>query len=158
MNKRLVMVLLSMTVITTSSGCAPFRNFFFGRGAKCGLCTRITAPFQKSAPLAAPAAAPCQTPTYVQPLPQPCAPAPQCGCGPGTYQGYGPAVPGTTGSMYAPDPYMNNVVPNQPIYGDSFVPRTLDYQSNYPSQGYKLDKNGDRIIYEEPLPPGAVSN
>lgn len=154
MNRRLALIILPLTVMLVSSGCAPFRNFFFGQGARCGMGSRISAPFQKRGPVAAPA--PCQSPapTYVQPLSQPCGPhpcAPQapCGCGPHPCESY-------SGSSYV-DPYLNTVVPGQPLY-DGFQPRaTPSYQSNYPGYGYKVDERGDRIIYEEPLPNGAVS-
>ncbi|MEM6470375.1 MAG: hypothetical protein AAF802_12535 [Planctomycetota bacterium] len=153
MNKRLAMIVLSVTVLSISSGCAPFRNFFFGKGARCGLGSRISAPFQRTTPLAT-APAPCQAPApvHVQPLHQPCAPAPQCGCGPGVYQPtYGPA---TTGSLYA-DPYLGSVN-GQPIYDDFYARPQESLRPNYSDNGYKVDENGHRIIYEEPLPPGAA--
>lgn len=73
-----------------------------------------------------------------------------CGCAPG----YG-AAPSQGGVV---DPYLRGGVNNGGypidgdysggvIQGDGFQPRT--YQSN------RVDEHGDRIISEEPLPPGA---
>ncbi|MCO8121494.1 hypothetical protein NHH03_07080 [Stieleria sp. TO1_6] len=98
---------------------------------------------------------PCQTPN-------------QCNsCGNGS--GYGPSGE-TVINGYGYDPYSSDVIGNgvvsdtviegQPIYSDTWMPAPLDssgVRANYPNyeQGYKLDDQGDRIIQEDPLPPGA---
>lgn len=170
MNKRILMVVLTAAVVTTTSGCTPFRNFFFGRGAKCGLCNRLQAPFQRHAPVAAAPQPTCNQPTYVQP--GYAAPAADCGCNPGSYMA--PQASNTCGSGcgsvtsgYGPDPYAG-VVGNgvtidngQSYYNGTWVPAPTDsqgYRSNYmgyPDTGYKVDRDGNRIIYEDPLPPNA---
>lgn len=66
MNIRLLAVLTAATLLTVSSGCAPFRNFFFGRGARCGSCNQPTA-----------IAAPCN-----QPMAQAYTTTQSCGCNP----------------------------------------------------------------------------
>lgn len=43
-----------MTIMVTSSGCGGMRNFLFGRGARCGLCSRIGAVGNALNPLAPP--------------------------------------------------------------------------------------------------------
>jgi hypothetical protein len=168
MEKRIVTVVMIAALVSMSSGCAPFRNFFFGRGAQCGgFCDRVKAPFQRILPRSvAPPPAGCQQPTYVQPqhAPAPCAPAP-CAPAPRAPAPRAPANPCATGTPYGPstaatgcnDPYIGNgvygapVVEGQPIYGGDWQQR---YNANYP--GYKVDRDGAQIIHEEPLPPGAA--
>lgn len=154
MNNRILLVVTTAAVLSTSTGCGVFRNFLFGRGARCGLCNRLSAPAQKAAPVAVPAAPTCNTPTYVQPQPQA-----HCGCN--NYTAANPC-----------DPYLNQgygygavgsgaILSDTPIYGDGFQPRS--YPSYRPSidqahrQGYKVDNDGARIIHEDPLPPGAMA-
>lgn len=160
MNKRIATIVMIAALVSTSGGCAPFRNFFFGRGAQCGLCTKLRAPFQRVLPpaVAAPAA-PCQQPTYVQPqyapAPSPCRTPDPCATAPA----YAPAQ--ATAGNCCNDPYVGNgiygapVVDGQPIYGDW----QQRYNANYPgyaNPGYRVDRDGSRIIDEEPLPPGAT--
>lgn len=38
MNVRLVAIIATVTIVTTSAGCSGMRNFLFGRGAACGVC------------------------------------------------------------------------------------------------------------------------
>jgi hypothetical protein len=38
MNVRLVALIATVTIVTTSGGCSGMRNFLFGRGAACGVC------------------------------------------------------------------------------------------------------------------------
>ena len=160
MNNRIFLVVMTIAVLSTSTGCGVFRNFLFGRGAKCGLCNRLKAPAQKLGPAAVPAAPTCNTPTYVQPQ----VPQAHCGCN-----------PNPCGQAATCDPYLSQgydcgaigsgtVLGGTPIYGygDNFQPRA--YQSYMPAieqgivgQGYKVDKDGARIIHEDPLPPGAMA-
>ena len=78
---------------------------------------------------------------------------------------------GSVISGYSSDPYSSTVIGNgvlpetimegQPIYGNQWEQAPVDnqgYRTNYPSaydQGYKTDKDGLRIIQEDPMPPGA---
>jgi len=171
MNKRMMTVLMAGLLVTTVSGCGRMRNFLFGRGARCGLCNQVSLPPNPLLPRAVPAAPQCNQPTYVQPqygqpqaAPAPgpcsCSPAPcnnACGSGyaPNAYgtDSYGPGVCGSGVGQ-------GTVMPGQPIYGGEWTPRE-GYQSNYPvdpyDNGYKIDKDGARILNEEPLPPGAIS-
>ncbi len=160
MEKRIVTVVMIAAFVSTSSGCAPFRNFFFGRGAQCGLCDRVKAPFQRILPRSvAPPAAGCQQPTYVQPrhAPAPCAPTNPCATG----TPYGPPTAGAAGTG-CNDPYIGNgvygapVVEGQPIYGGDWQQRyNANYYGGY-SPGHRVDRDGAQIIHEEPLPPGAA--
>ncbi|MCC9601379.1 hypothetical protein LOC67_12560 [Stieleria sp. JC731] len=154
MNKRPLMIVLAVLVTTSAGGCTPFRNFFFGRGAECGLCTRVAAPFRRTVPVAVAPAPTCNTPAYAQPVYAApynnacgCGPAVADGCSPGGYAAYGPYDGGVIGNGVAPGYYYND---------GQWVPR--QYQANYgyyTAPGYRVDEDGDRIIFEEPLPPGA---
>ena len=155
MNKRIATIVMIAALVSTAGGCAPFRNFFFGRGAQCGLCNKLRAPFQRVLPQAvAPPVTPCQQPAYVQP---PCVTAPPpCGapnpCATGST--YGPAVSGAVAGNCCGDPYIGNGVYGAPVngqgaYGSDWQER---YNANYPdyySPGYKVDRDGSRIIHEE---------
>ncbi len=136
MNKRILLVVMTAAVVTTSTGCTPFRNFFFGRGAKCGMGPNIAAPFRQRTAVAPPVA-PCN----------PCQNA------------Y--AAPATVTSACPCDPYSGTVVDEygQPVYGGNWDPRSsADYQSNYmgySDMGAQFDRDGARIIYEDPMPADA---
>jgi hypothetical protein len=77
-----------------------------------------------------------------------------CGCG-GTVGGYGPAVN---------DPYMlgggqiigEQVIGGQVIGGQAYPSPTAPIQSDDFS-ARKFDSDGNRILWEEPLPAGAAS-
>ncbi|QDV44926.1 hypothetical protein Enr13x_47970 [Stieleria neptunia] len=169
MNNRIILVAMTVAVVTTTSGCTPFRNFFFGRGANCGLCTRLSTPLRRQAPLAA-AQPTCNQPLAAQPRYTP--PAAGYGCNPDPCAtGYAPAA--RTMSAYPADPYccppgygaaQGGIVNGQGYiqpYSGAWQPRPTDsqgYRANYwgyPDVGYRVDADGDRIIYEEPLPDGA---
>lgn len=143
MNKRILMIVMVAGLVSTTGGCTPFRDFFFGRGAKCGLCTKIRAPFQPVAPAVVQPVPPCNAPVYG------CQPDP-CAVG-GVYA---PAPnAGTCNSCYGSDPYVGNGVYGAPAVQGDWQQR---YNSNYAGYpGYKIDRDGNRIIFEEPLPPGA---
>lgn len=167
MNNRLILTVMTAAVVTTTSGCAPFRNFFFGRGARCGLCTRLSAPLRRQVAPLATAQPTCNQPACVQPQYAPLAAGSGCYSDP-CATGYAPSVNyGQTTSAYPSDPYccpigngvQQGMSPYMQPYGSDWQPRAgQDYQSNYlgyPDYGYRIDENGDRIVYEEPLPPGA---
>ena len=42
MNARIFSVVMAVTLVSLSSGCSGMRNFLFGRGARCGLCQRLS--------------------------------------------------------------------------------------------------------------------
>lgn len=163
MNKRILTVVMIAAVVSTSTGCTPFRNFFFGRGARCGLCTRLSAPFRRQAPVTAPAQPTCNQPTCIQPQYTPLAAG--CGCEPGVVQTPGYGQPGTVSSACPCDPYSgavgNGVIlgNGQPAYGGTWYPSDRErYRAEYmgyPDMGYKIDNDGARIISEDPLPAGA---
>ena len=156
MNKRIMMVVVAATLVSTAGGCTPFRNFFFGRGAKCGLCTRIRAPFKRDVPVTAPPATGCNQPACSQPVynqPQYVPASPGCGCNSSPCQS-------PCSSGYGYDPY-GEVIGNG--VGGNWVPAPTDsqgYRANYqgyPDSGYRYDNDGARIIQEDPLPPGVVN-
>lgn len=114
--------------------------------------------------------APTYTPPFASAPPANCAPMATCpdicqdgyvgsGCVEGDYSvgmgggcGYGQGFGGVNYQGGVVDPYLGGVnnggyPTGGVIQGDRFQPRT--YQSN------KVDSYGDRIISEEPLPPGA---
>jgi len=164
MNTRFILVVMTAFVVTTTSGCTPFRNFFFGRGARCGLCSRLSTPLRRQAPLAARAQPTCNQPNYAQPQYRPLASG--CNTNPGSLA-YAPA--GQAISGYPSDPYccpsgggvqQGTIIDGQP-YGGVWQPAPTDNQGyrmnyqGYPDIGYKVDRDGNRIVYEEPLPAGA---
>ncbi|MEL6109732.1 MAG: hypothetical protein AAFU85_27290 [Planctomycetota bacterium] len=154
MNNRILLVVTTAAVLSTSTGCGVFRNFLFGRGARCGLCNRLSAPAQQTAPAAIPAAPTCNTPTYVQPQ------QPQAHCGCNNYVPANPCDPYLTQNHACGPVGSGAILGDAPIYGDGFQPRSQS--SLRPSvdpyaQGYKVDNDGARIIHEDPLPPGAMA-
>ncbi|KAA5540715.1 hypothetical protein FYK55_20210 [Roseiconus nitratireducens] len=171
MNNRMMTVLMAALLVSASTGCTSMKNFLFGRGARCGLCNRVSLPTAPFLPRAAPAPPTCNTPTYVQPNyggPQTgcgCSPAP-CNNSCNTGSGYGPAP---TNNCYRNDPYQGGVcgsgtvMEGQPIYGENWQPAPTTpegYRANYGDPydtGYKVDSDGARILHEEPLPPGAMN-
>ena len=208
MNIRLLALVASVTLLSMSSGCCGLKNFMFGRGARCGLCQRLSAPLSNPAPAYAPQA-PCGTAPYA---PAPYTPAPyaaapyapaaptcsqpvvtapsgDCGCNGYAYGGdvsYGSAYSGgceceaygggtCLGESYGGvvhDPYLSSgtVVPysgqviDGGIVGDQVIPGT-SYPSSPaqiqpddfgPATSRKFDTDGNKILWEEPLPPGAT--
>ena len=51
MNARIVPAVLTATLLGLTTGCSGMRDFMFGRGARCGLCTRLSAAGQALNPL-----------------------------------------------------------------------------------------------------------
>ncbi|MEM9585786.1 MAG: hypothetical protein AAGA03_00780 [Planctomycetota bacterium] len=167
MNARILPVVLTLTLLSLTTGCSGMRNFFFGRGASCGLCNRLSTAGQALNPFApaptAPAIAPPQAPCNTCPAPYASgyaaaptyAPAPQvdCGCAPG-YIGsgvYGSACPSDvcgSGEVVGGYGAVYGDVGSGVILGDNFQSR------NYAAQ--RVDERGDVIISEDPLPPGAI--
>ncbi len=163
MNNRICAVIATATLLTLLSGCSGLRNRLFGRGARCGLCSRLSGPTSASC-----GPAPCEP---QQPCNQNAAPAPytsagQCGsCGQTYGAADGLAYGGGCGcNQSAADPYLSTwsngstpydgqiinygvtgdgvVVGNGTTYSDGFVPR--------------IDAQGNQILGEQPLPAGGV--
>ncbi len=160
MKTRIITVVASVTLLCLTSGCGVMRQFWFGRGARCG----PNAP--RYAPVGQPAT-PCRSPLCQQPA----AVMPQAGCGCETATPAYAAEIGCGIESYGGvinDPYLSGgivgdgvIVGEYPagsslpgtIMPDNFVPAQID------SQGYrsnKFDTDGARIISEEPLPPGVT--
>ena len=206
MNIRLLGLVTTVTLISTASGCCGLKNFMFGRGAKCGLCQRLSSPLAAPAPAYVPQA-PCgvapyaPAATYAPTAPtcsSPVVSAPNvgcnsadCGCNGYAYGGtvthgsaYGGqcecnAHGGVISDSYVNDPYMSSgsVVPydgqiiSDEIVGGSGYPSTVHPGTSYPSsaapiqgdqfyprvESRKVDTDGNKILWEEPLPPGAVT-
>lgn len=181
MKNRVVIVVTVVCLVSTSTGCGTVRNFLFGRGARCGQCSLLSRPSSLTG--GAVAAAPtCNTPTYVQPSFTANLDQGSCGCNGtisadtcgsgviGSGSSYGPVLDGSpVVSGYPTDPYSGTVIGSSvlpgtvygggPIYGDNFYPadRASSFYGGYPETGYKVDRDGNRILYEEPLPPGAMA-
>ena len=160
MNNRIGTVVVAVTLLSLMTGCSGMKNFMFGRGARCGLCTKVgsclgtpcfgntmqaPAPQYASAPQYAPSPQPyaapqCAAPAYQAPTCQ----APVCGCETApTYAGESCGC-GASSAAYGPavDPYNNGVV-----YGDAI--------SNAPSYGSPVygspmgeQRLGEQIIGE----------
>lgn len=203
MNIRIGSIMMAATLIATSTGCGTMKNFLFGRGARCGLCSSLPIPkfgnmasapcstgLCPSSPVAAPAYAPA--PAYQSPI---CNSAPiagspcgcenyadhshgseiyssgMCGCGQHGGQSYGDET--YLGESYGPissDPYLNSgqiIEGSVPNYGQP-IPNGTSYPLNSTPQSYpivpsqsdgfqarKVDSDGNKILWEEPLPSGA---
>ena len=140
MNTRICSVIAIMTLVTFSSGCTGIKNFLFGRGARCGLCSGGSVAPQFGNAMQAPnpsgpyqqSAGGCNGQVYSA---QPCngcgATAPNnCGCG-----NYGVADPYQSGQMIPQNGQMMGGA-GGPMQTDSFNAR-------------KFDADGSRILWEE---------
>ncbi|TWT54628.1 hypothetical protein Pla22_22780 [Rubripirellula amarantea] len=177
-------VVAVITLLSLSSGCSGMKNFLFGRGARCGLCTKLATPFQgpcfgntMAAPL--PAAPTCQAPAYVpQPYAapqQPCATpnyqAPTCGCQtPSTYDhgGYASGECGCgVGSQSYDTGYYDHGGYETGIVADPYMGGQSYGSPSYgtPVYGGSSDGpispgqiiNGERVISADPPMQGGVS-
>ncbi len=77
MNTRFVTTVTSVLLLSVSSGCCNLKQFWFGRGAKCGLCNKLSGPPKLTFPALPQVAAPQP---YAPVMPQPYAVAPQASC------------------------------------------------------------------------------
>ena len=140
MKTRICSVIAIMTLVTFSSGCTGIKNFLFGRGARCGLCSGGSVAPQFGNAMQAPnpsgpyqqSAGGCNGQVYSA---QPCngcgATAPNnCGCG-----NYGVADPYQSGQMIPQNGQMMGGA-GGPMQTDSFNAR-------------KFDADGSRILWEE---------
>tara|TARA_R110002073_G_scaffold6540_9_gene38475 strand:- start:9289 stop:9867 length:579 start_codon:yes stop_codon:yes gene_type:complete len=182
MNTRFVSVVASVMLLLVSSGCGTLRQFWFGRGARCGLCN-TTQSILPARPGLLSQAAPCAPAPYAPVVPQPQVPlavAPNAGCECNTYagpelgcgsevaakcpncnsvsSGYGSDV-GSYGYQSSRDQY-GNVVNDPYLQGEIVGSSVYDNGTIYgnPSNiiSDDFDARGDRIISRDPLPPGAV--
>lgn len=169
MNTRFCTVVTVATLVCLSTGCSGMKNFLFGRGARCGLCSKL------GSCLPAPRfgnmmqAPTCQAPAY-SPAPAYApqatyAPAPSCGCNEYAGNGHGEesyasGMCNTCGDSYgsqgyAPQNYgstdygvngngMGTVGP----YGNS------DPYMNTPSMGTPMPGqqiNGETVVGSQPM-------
>lgn len=184
MNKRISTVIAAVMLLSLSSGCSGMRNFLFGRGASCGLCSRIgsvlptpsfgntmqaptpTCPSAPcgSAPIASPGGCGCNSyagPGYVGD-----AYSSACGCGnaypyaSGSSDPYGglPIDGSISGTPIYPNAgYAAPIVPGAPGMGTPGMGTPM-IGSGIPSDGFsqrQVDGQGNRILSVDPLPPGA---
>lgn len=186
MNTRILAVMTAVTLLSLSSGCC-MKNFVFGRGARCGLCNKMSSVIPRPQ-FGNTMQAPCgqtpyvSTPAYGPAAPQGVVTAPSCGCNnyagntylPETYSGgtchscretyeQGCGMEGY--SSIVTDPYMSS----GPVIEGSSVPYSQPgYPQAYPDASYpvapvpsdnfnarKFDSDGNRILWEEPLPSGS---
>jgi len=181
MNTRICSVIAVVTLLALSSGCSGMRNFLFGRGARCGLCSNLSngirnpqfgntmqAPYAQTGPS-------CQTPQYqggIDPTAgcgcnsyvgneydgqvyssgsayNGCGCAGECGCG--NFMNYSPMVsdPYMSGEIGGTSmPYQDQIISGQG-YPNSIAPiQPDDFNAR------KFDSDGNRILWEEPLPQG----
>ncbi|TWU02575.1 hypothetical protein [Stieleria varia] len=168
MKNRILTIVAASTLLCLTTGCGTVRNFLFGRGAGCGLCRSNASilPQPASVPVAPPACGLTQPePTCGYPAQNTCGcqtPA-TCGtCSPSS-NSYGPVSSG-----YAPDPYsgiigssvdggyiQGEVINGAPTYGGT--EGWYERPGTSTQQSYKVDRDGARIVSEDPLPPGAIA-
>ena len=146
MMARIFPILTVATLLTLTTGCSGMQSFLFGRGARCGLCNRLSTAGQALNPFApAPGSQPtCNQSPYAQPgygqaprgvspqapaygVPHPGAYATAPGCnscvGSGTHGGdcgCGNVVHGYRGVI---DPYSDVYYGDDGIPTDGFYPR-----------------------------------
>jgi hypothetical protein len=177
MNKRIGAVIAVATLVTLSTGCCGMKNFCFGRGARCGLCTKLSNVRPQFGNVLQ---APCGQTPYTQP--QYAAPAYQdaaqgeCECNQHAAPAYADSGAcgtcygssyGNSADNYGPvvaDPYLNgevihgggqvygSPVEGSPVYGN---PGSTIDDFNSRVNSRKVDADGNKILWEEPLPPGA---
>ena len=172
------MTVVLATSLLLSGGCSGVQGFLFGRGASCGLCTRLPriggcltdrcpAPVVPAAPVIAPpvyTAPPVVCPTPVQPAPVcqcvPAAPSVGCGCG--------------TAAPIVSDPYLSGApisnyqtLPSDPVVGGVVYPGGDNFvgsgsisggpinSGSFGGGSRRVDYDGATILHEDPLPPGA---
>ena len=140
MNTRICSVIAIMTLVTFSSGCAGIKNFLFGRGARCGLCSGGSLAPQFGNAMQAPnPAGPCQQPAGCNGQVSSAQPCGGCGSTAMNHSGYG--------NYGVADPYQSGqVIPqNGQMMGDAGVPMQTDGFN-----ARKFDTDGSRILWEEP--------
>ncbi|GAA5505176.1 hypothetical protein [Novipirellula caenicola] len=173
MNTRFMSVIAAMTLLVVSSGCGTLRQFWFGRGARCGLCNRAQSIVPGNLSVM-PQPAPCTQTPWVPVAPQPQVPlavAPTPGCECNTYagpelgcgsevaakcpacnsvsSGYGSSLDQYGNAVN--DPYLQGEIVGSSIYDNGTI---YGNSGNIISDDF--DARGDRIISRDPLPPGAV--
>jgi len=181
MNIRNVWFSLLLLTTVCSTGCSGMRNFFFGRGARCGLCSRLGTAGQALNPLApSPTTrAPCGAAPYAPAAPYAAAPAyapaPTCGmgggapgpmayggnaCGSGISGGYSVGMPADCGCGSESYPSGANYYGGSdyvtPGY-ETVVPNGVIEGDNFQNRAYgarRYDSQGDWIVQEEQVPPG----
>ena len=140
MNTRICSVIAIMTLVTFSSGCAGIKNFLFGRGARCGLCSGGSLAPQFGNAMQAPnPAGPCQQPAGCNGQVSSAQPCGDCGSTAMNHSG--------CGNYGVADPYQSGqVIPqNGQMMGDAGVPMQTDGFN-----ARKFDTDGSRILWEEP--------
>lgn len=158
MNTRILSVLIAATLVTVSSGCGSMGNFFFGRGARCGLCNRNSTPAIQPAPVQPYVATPyTQPPVQAAPMQQPVYQAP-----PPVYQCPPPAYPcPTCQSQPAPEPkrsgcFMRNWFGRKKKDAPAPCPPSAPCYSCY---GYEMGDCGcghSSIVTDPYLVPGQI--
>lgn len=178
MNARIASVVTAATLVLTTTGCSGIKNFLFGRGSRCGLCTKLTPPFGNLAPTCGTGTCPSGgSASVAAPMfqPAPVVSSPSCGCGnaiatspePCTSCFSGPTEPvcGTDGfGSVSGDPYLYS--DGSPVVSSPSVSNSIPSQggiigggvyndgSSSAWQQRRVDYDGARILSEEPLPAG----
>lgn len=182
MKTRILTVVAAMTLLAVTPGCGVLRQFWFGRGARCGSNAGLRGPLarlhdrKKQSYASIPTAPVCQQPVAVAPA---LAPQGDCGCpttgpvyGSPTYMGEQACGIESYGGVVN-DPYLNGGIVNGGVVDGGVINGGIvgEYPigSPYPSSGWqpaplnsqgyrtqRVDTDGAKILSEEPLPPGAV--
>lgn len=146
MKTRIITMVATLTLLSLTSGCGVLRQFWFGRGARCGVKALHNAPAADCG--CGPAA-----PAYAaEPV---CGNEPVCG-----YESYGGVVndPYLSGGVVGGGVIVGGEYPAESVIGnEAWVPRGS--QNIVAPQSYganKFDTDGARIINE--LPPGVTSS
>lgn len=162
MNTRIRSIVVAVTLLSLTSGCSGMRNFLFGRGARCGTCSAISGPASNPG-YDNRGQAPC-SPESQSPCNQSVVGVPHNGCG--CNAAYGSAYAGQCEcggeTQYTTDPYLSGgtmpyegqiigeTVTGGQVYPNSVAPIQPD---GFDVRARKFDSDGNRILWEEPLPP-----
>ncbi|TWU24202.1 hypothetical protein Pla52o_21280 [Novipirellula galeiformis] len=176
MNTRYLSVVASVTLLVVSSGCGNLKQFWFGRGARCGLCNTISG-IMPGRPGCLSQAPSCNAAPYTAP---PVAAAPPAGCTCSPYagpqvEGYGELGCGSEvaakcptcapfssgyGNIVGDYGYDSSVDQYGTVVTDPYLQGGAVGSSVYGNPGSGMSDNfdarGDRILNIEPLPPGAT--
>lgn len=163
MNSRIVTVVMAAGMLATTTGCSGMKNFLFGRGAACGLCSKLSLPkpcFGNMMPQAAATCPPvAAAPVYAPAPAAPCVAAPSAPCVSAPVATY--PTTDTCSSCYAAPSDCGCGAPTATTVDPYLMPTTSLPTTSYQSGGVVYDQapivsSGDIIGSGSSVSPGMV--